>query len=280
MAAGFLPRQETWPTARAPRRPNRARRPRAPGSRPQCRPRARSRTAPPAARPRRGARRGCAPRAKQRPPQGRGPKAPRGTSAGSSARALCPQSGQPRRLSRCSVTLTEIPGSSQTLVAGRHADGLALRLPKAVPAAATIGPVVDQLVDRLDRRQPAAATPTARQGPLRSPRRVGPLALGRPGRVLAGRRRGVTRVALEPALELGDPLVLAGHPLGQPLHLLGQTPVLGGDLDEHPHHDLAAPVVDRPRLAALHAHRIRRGAPHPRSCQPPRPTERLPKPSD
>jgi len=44
----------------------------------------------------------------------RGPKAPAGSSAGSSARVQAAQTGQRSRCSRCSVTVTAIGGSSET----------------------------------------------------------------------------------------------------------------------------------------------------------------------
>jgi len=44
----------------------------------------------------------------------RGPKAPRGTSGGSSARVVAPQAGQRSRCSRCSLRSTAVGGSSAT----------------------------------------------------------------------------------------------------------------------------------------------------------------------
>src|SRR5215211_6742964 len=94
------------------------------------------------------------------------------------------------------------------LAADGLAGGLAPRLREAVPALAALRPVVDRLVDRLDRCQPAPAPRMARLAPLRSPQATRPLALRRPRRILARRQRRVPRVAFQAALELGDPLVL------------------------------------------------------------------------
>ena len=62
---------------------------------------------------------------------------------------------------------------------------------EAVPAAAALWPVLHHPVDRLDRQELASLAPVAGLGALRSPGGIGALALGRAGRVLARRGRGV-----------------------------------------------------------------------------------------
>ena len=64
-------------------------------------------------------------------------------------------------------------------------------------------------------------------------------------RVRARRGRGVPRAAVQPPLELGDPLVLTRDTRFQPADLLIHP-------QQHRNHNLAALVVDRLRLGALH----------------------------
>src|SRR5215211_6295894 len=103
-----------------------------------------------------------------------------------------------------------------------------------------------------------------RLGALLASAGVRSLALGRPGRVPARRRRGIARVAAKAALELRNPLVLAGHALAKPPDLLIHP-------QQHRDHDLATLPEDRLRLGPLHTTRIRRP-----SVMSPQPTERLP----
>src|SRR5215218_7634024 len=102
-----------------------------------------------------------------------------------------------------------------------------------------------------------------RLGALLASAGVRSLALGRPGRVPARRRRGIARVAAKAALELRNPLVLAGHALAKPPDLLIHP-------QQHRDHDLATLPEDRLRLGPLHTTRIRRPG-----AMSPQPTERL-----
>src|SRR5450756_3214692 len=80
----------------------------------------------------------------------------------------------------------------------------ALRRAEDVAAAAASGPVVEKLVERLDRRQMTTASRMARLGALATLRRRCPSAFRRPRRILAGRCGGVARVAVQALLELRD----------------------------------------------------------------------------
>ena len=104
-------------------------------------------------------------------------------------------------------------------MAGRLADRLALLLRAGALAAAASRLVIHHLVDRSRGQQLSAPGRDAPAGHPACARRGRSLALGRPGRVLARRRRRVWRVAVQAARELGDSLVLAGLPLG-PLHAI------------------------------------------------------------
>jgi hypothetical protein len=54
-------------------------------------------------------------------------------------------------------------------MARRLADGATLRLAEAVAAGAALGPVVDELVERLDRRQMTTASRMTRLGATPAP---------------------------------------------------------------------------------------------------------------
>ena len=100
----------------------------------------------------------------------RGPKAPAGTSAGSSARIASPQSGQRRRCRRCSVTSTAISGSSVTWRrAGSPAASSAIG--EAVPASAAPRPMLHHPVDRLELAGAFSLCPGGRAGRPASARR-------------------------------------------------------------------------------------------------------------
>jgi hypothetical protein len=141
-------------------------------------------------------------------------------------------------------------GQLRDLVAGGLPDGVALRLAEAVAAAAARGPVLDELMDGFEGRQMTTTSRVARLGALATLRGRRPPALRRPGRILAGGRRGVARVAAEALLEFRD----ARRQLGDLL-------ILPGDLrrqrQEHSHDGLAALLVDRLRLGAFHAQGVR-----------------------
>jgi hypothetical protein len=137
-----------------------------------------------------------------------------------------------------------IGGSSLNLVARRLADRDLLARAEDVPAAAALRPVLNDLIDRPRRQQ---RTPVALMATLRAafaPRRI--LAMRRRRRRIRTRRSGgVPRKTVQLALKLSDPLVLARHALPQPPDLLVHP-------NEDGHHDLAALLIDRPRLRAVH----------------------------
>src|SRR5450759_5084997 len=84
------------------------------------------------------------------------------------------------------------------------ANGATLCLAESVAAGAALGPVVDQLIDRLDRPQRTTASRMARLG-------AGPPARGRltrprwrRGWILAGGQRGVARVSVAAVFKVGN----------------------------------------------------------------------------
>jgi hypothetical protein len=100
----------------------------------------------------------------------------------------------------------------------------------------------------------------ARLGSLATLRRRRPPALRRPRRILAGRHRGVARVAVQALLELrdarrqlGDLRILCGKPRRQ--------------RQEHSHNGLASLLVDRLRLGALHSAQFSRAGGVPSDLQ-------------
>src|SRR5713226_5916962 len=130
----------------------------------------------------------------------RGPKAPRGTSAGSSARVSAAQAGQ--------AVLADPDRDRRELV-----DLVALRrgcvgplvLAKAARAGlAALGPVLDHLVHALERKQRAAPALMSSLTTRPASRDRLPRSRRRRGRILRGRQRGVTRAAVQALLELGN----------------------------------------------------------------------------
>jgi hypothetical protein len=142
-------------------------------------------------------------------------------------------------------------GQLRDLVARWLPDPITLRVTEHMPAAAALGPTLHHQADRLHRQQSPPTTWMSRLGPLLACGGTRSLALGRPGRILARWRGRVARVAVQAPLEVGDPLVLAGHALSEPLNLLIHP-------QQHRNYHLAAPLVDRLRLDPLHAIAIRR----------------------
>ena len=133
------------------------------------------------------------------------------------------------------------------LVASRLANGAALRLAEAVAAGTTLGPVIDELIDALKRKQGTtsalvaelASTLSARAWLVRSRRRR--------GRILRGWQRGVARTPVEALLEL--------------CHAGLQPPVrLNQLIDTHQQDECRLPVAieDRLCLGPLHSGRVRR----------------------
>ena len=138
------------------------------------------------------------------------------------------------------------------LMARWIARGDALVVDELTTAATAPGPVIDELIDRPRRQQrpalalmPGLSTLPAAGGVLAAPRR-------RAGRIGAGGLRRVTRRTIGLALKLRDPLVLPGHPRGQPLDLRRQPLVLRRQLQQHADDRLTALFVDRLRLRPLH----------------------------
>ena len=118
------------------------------------------------------------------------------------------------------------------------------RLADHAAAAAPVGPMLDDLVDALERLEPAAVAGMTRLPARLSPRRL-LLSLRRPRRILARRQRRVPRAPVQPPLELL-------HPSRQlrDLRVLGSDPLR----QRHKHRDnrVATLLVDRLRLSPLH----------------------------
>jgi hypothetical protein len=85
----------------------------------------------------------------------------------------------------------------------------------------------------------------ARLAALLAPRPARPAALPQPGRIVARRQRRITRIALQPLLELLDPLRQR-----RPLRILRLQP--RRQRQQRVHDRLAPRRVDRLRLRALH----------------------------
>src|SRR5450759_4833373 len=143
------------------------------------------------------------------------------------------------------------------LVAHGRADGATLRLAEAVAAGAALGPVLDELVERRDRRQMTTASRMAGLGTASAPRGRSLVALRRGRRILAGRQRGVARVAVQAPLQLGDALSLLGDALSQVRDLAPEQSVLRRELQEHSDDRLTSLLIDRLSLGAFHAQRVR-----------------------
>src|SRR5450830_1994327 len=143
------------------------------------------------------------------------------------------------------------------LMARGLANGATLCLAESVAAGAALGPVVDELVDRLDRCQPTTASRMARLG-------AGPPARGRltrprwrRGWILAGGQRGVARVALEALFKIGNADLKPPVRLAQLGDLSPEQSVLRRELQEHSDDRLTSLLIDRLSLGAFHAQRVR-----------------------
>jgi hypothetical protein len=119
-----------------------------------------------------------------------------------------------------------------------------LALAKDVPAATALRLVLDDLIDGPRRQQ---RTPVAFMAILSAALTPRPTLATRRrrGRIAARRSGGVPRGAIQLALNLSDPLVLA------PYTLL-QTPNLTVHPQQHRDHDLTALVIDRLSLSPIH----------------------------
>ena len=133
------------------------------------------------------------------------------------------------------------------LVASRLANGAALCLAEAVTAGATPGPVVDELIDALKRKQGTAPALVAELAPTLSARAWLVRSRRRRGRIGRGWQRGVARTPVEALLELCQ----AGL---QPPVRLKQL------IDSHEQGERRLPVAieDRLCLGPLHTGRVRR----------------------
>jgi hypothetical protein len=127
------------------------------------------------------------------------------------------------------------PANRRVLALGEH-----------MPAVAALRVVLDHLVHCAGRQQLPAMALVTRLSALLAPRRVLAPSRRRGRRVGTWGLRAIARAAVQPALELRDPLILARDTLLEPPDLLVHP-------QEHRHDDLAALVVDRLRLRALHA---------------------------
>jgi hypothetical protein len=137
---------------------------------------------------------------------------------------------------------------------------------ESVTAPATLRPILDHPVHCPRRQQwPALALVTG-LGALSATRRILSTLLRRAGgRIGARGNRRVARTAVQPTLELGDPLILARDPHSQ-------RPNLGVHPQKHLNDRRTPSVIDRFRLNPLHTPRFD----EPELC-PPNPTERLPR---
>ena len=133
----------------------------------------------------------------------RGPNAARGTPRGSSARVRAAHSGQQTPCSRCSVTRDGDRRQLRDLMAPRLRRINELRPAEHVRArVAALGPMLDDLVDLLGRKQPSVpalvprltTTPSTRGLPTRTRRHR--------RRILRRRQRRVPRTPIQPPLEL------------------------------------------------------------------------------
>jgi len=172
---------------------------------------------------------------------------PRGAAAVGAAQAMEPVLGQEDRNRR----------QLRDLVARGLPLRRAFRRAEEVAAAAAGGPVVEKLVERLDRRQMTSASRMARLG-------AGPPArsrLTRPrwrrGWILAGGQRGVARVSVEALFKVGNAGLQPPVRLAQLGDLSPEQSVLRRELEEHSDDRLTSLLIDRLSLGAFHAHRVR-----------------------
>jgi hypothetical protein len=120
-----------------------------------------------------------------------------------------------------------------------------------------MGPVVEKLVERRDRRQMTTASGMARLGAAPAPRGRSLPALRRGRWILAGGQGRVARVAVQAPLQLGDALLLLGEALAQLGDLTPEQSVLGGEFEEHSDDRFTSLLIDRLSLGALHAQGLR-----------------------
>lgn len=112
-------------------------------------------------------------------------------------------------------------------------------------AAAALRPVLEDFIDRPRRQKLSPMALVTILGAAFATRGI-PAALGLAGRIGTRRSRRVARGAIQPALKLGDALILTRY-----------TPLQATDLlihaKENHDHDLTALVIDRLSLSTVHA---------------------------
>ena len=144
-----------------------------------------------------------------------------------------------------------------------------LRLGEDVRArAAPLGPMVDNLVDLLERQQLPASALMSELAPALAARPLPARPFRRRRRILRRRQRRVARAPIQPTLELGHPGLEPLVRLDQPLVRLSQLV----EPKQEPHSRLTITIQDRLRLGPLHPTQLRRNTAGP--CTE---AERLPK---
>ena len=181
-----------------------------------------------------------------RPPEGAGPKALAVSSRSQPARVLLSTARAANALGtvldhlHCQIAVALRPGGERALQLRSRSCSQ-----KTCPQSQRSGQcsTTSSTAQTGNRSRPRPSCPgcAPRPRPEESLPRFGAAAR----RVRARRGRGVARAAVQPPLELGDPLILARDTRFQPADLLIHP-------QQHRNHSLAALVVDRLRLGALH----------------------------
>ena len=140
-------------------------------------------------------------------------------------------------------------GQLLDLPAHRLAHRDPLGFDEGMPAATALGPVLDDLVHRPRRQEWATLALVTGLSALFTTRWILATLRCAGGRIGARGNRRVTRAAIQPALELSDPLILTSDTLSEHLDLTIHP-------QKHLHHDLPALVIDRLRLNPLHTKRF------------------------
>ena len=131
------------------------------------------------------------------------------------------------------------------LPAHRHAYRDTLLGREGVSAATALGPVLDHPINGPRGQQRPAPAFMTELGALLATRWILATLRRAGGRIGARGNRRVARAAVQPTLELGDPLILARDARGQRLDL-------GIHPQKHLHDRLTPSVIDRLRLSPLH----------------------------
>src|SRR5439155_25879819 len=128
----------------------------------------------------------------------------RGPPAGNAARTAPPHAGQSPQA--VLADLDRERRQLRDLMPRRCRNALALVVGENVAAATPLRPVIDDIRHPLGWEQRSPVTRMSRLSARLAPRPARAAALPEPRRVMARRERGVARVALQPLLELLDPL--------------------------------------------------------------------------